>query len=177
MWVYNPADSHVIHSQLRWKACHIQWGMGVFWWQRLCICAYTVSKMTGGCSLSYDYSKVKPAHTSKWILKRRWICTLLNHKVKKHWMTQKNKKGESVRLQCVQNSVRKETQTTRDESLSLLKSWKPDLTWDTSTRYVGNRLMWGHAERPFDVIMPSSRFMFSEVKRLNCTLHHIVSQL
>lgn len=101
MYVYNPADSHYLtHSQLRWKACRIQWGMGVFWWQRLCSCAYTVSKMTGGWPLSYDYSKVKATHTSKWILRGRWICTLLNHTVKKHWRMQKNKKGESVRLQC-----------------------------------------------------------------------------
>lgn len=161
--------SHPLPAQVK--------GMGVFWWQRLCSCAYTVSKMTGGWPLSYNYSKVKATHTSKWILKRRWICTLLNHTVKKNIEGCRKTKKENVSGYSVQNSVRKETQTARDESSFLLKSWKPDLTWDTSTRYVGNRLMWSHAERPFDVIMPSSRFMFSEVKRLNCTLHHIVSQL
>lgn len=176
MYVYNPADSHYLtHSQLRWKACRIQWGMGVFWWQRLCSCAYTVSKMTGGWPLSYDYSKVKAIHTSEYSrggeFAHCWIIQWKNIE----WC--RKTKKEKVSGYSVQNSVRKETQTARDESSFLLKSWKPDLTWDTSTRYVGNRLMWGHAERPFDVIMPSSRFMFSEVKRLNCTLHHIVSQL
>lgn len=38
------------------------------------------------------------------------------------------KQKEKVSGYSVQNSVRKETQTARDESSFLLKSWKPDLT-------------------------------------------------